>query len=260
MPELPDLEVFAKNLSKCLKGRPVSEVKVAVAKAADRSAAAIKKLLVGKKLLRVERHGKQLRFCFEDSIAFFLHQMLHGKLFLTDKKEEVKFPLLALIFDDGQKLTLSDFQKKANVHFDAPDSTAPDALSSAVNLTFLRQLVQDRSTPIKKLLVDQKKIRGIGSAYADEILWDSGISPFSESCAIPDEGLRALSRSIKKVLRNGIKQIDRLHPGILQGEVREHMNVHNAERTESVDGYPILKKKDGGRTTYYTERQKLYTK
>ncbi len=59
-------------------------------------------------------------------------------------------------------------------------SAAPDALSEEVNFEFLKTLLSTKKGSIKNILLDQKLIRGIGNAYADEILWDARISPFSE--------------------------------------------------------------------------------
>lgn len=259
MPELPDLEVFAKNLTLKLKGQSIASVKVHVPAAVDRPVMAVQKMLKGKKILRVERSGKQLRFYCNDDISFFVHLMLHGSFVVAEKKEAVRFSLVEFLFNNDQKLVLTDFQKKVRIQFDAPQQEAPDALSPTVNTAFLRSLLKGRRTAIKKLLTDQTKIRGIGSAYADEMLWAAGISPFSPAYALPDEKVRLLSHYLKKVLRDAIKQISRSHPGIISGEVRDHMKVHHKEKTNDPEGYPILKKKEGGCTTYYSKRQILYS-
>lgn len=76
-------------------------------------------------------------------------------------------------------------------------------------------------TNIKNLLLDQKVIRGIGNAYADEILWHARISPLSVCNKIPDEKIKAIAKSIKTVLHKAIKHICKSHPQIISGEVRD---------------------------------------
>lgn len=66
--------------------------------------------------------------------------------------------------------------------------------------------------------MDQKVIRGIGNAYADEILWEALISPVSVCNKIPDNKIKALSKSIKKVLKNAVKQIVKKKPDIISGD------------------------------------------
>jgi formamidopyrimidine-DNA glycosylase len=106
--------------------------------------------------------------------------------------------------------------------------------------------------------MDQNKIRGIGNAYADEILWDANISPFSVCNKIPTKKVAALLQSIKRVLRQAEKQILKSHPDLISGEVRDFLVIHNAKKKESPSGSPILVKKVGARKTYYTEEQHLY--
>jgi formamidopyrimidine-DNA glycosylase len=81
--------------------------------------------------------------------------------------------------------------------------------------------------------MDQHVIRGIGNAYADEILWDAGISPFSISNKIPGKKIDALVKSIKSVLKEAEKEIVKRDPGIISGEVRDFLKIHNAKKTHS---------------------------
>src|SRR5204863_491979 len=111
-------------------------------------------------------------------------------------------------------------------------------LSPVVDEKFLANALKSRST-IKNVLLDQKVIRGIGNAYADEILWDAGISPFSVGNKIPPAYIRALAKSIKKVLKNAEKQIRKHHPDIIAGEVRDFLFIHNAQKKESPGGVTI---------------------
>ncbi|HEX8041368.1 MAG TPA: hypothetical protein VF490_19610, partial [Chryseosolibacter sp.] len=110
---------------------------------------------------------------------------------------------------------------------------------------------------IKQLMMDQNVIRGIGNAYADEILWHARISPFSVSNKIPGEAIKRLAKSVRSVLTKAIKTILKNYPGMITGEVRDFMAVHNAKKRHSPTGVKIKVDKTG-RSTYYTDEQKLY--
>jgi formamidopyrimidine-DNA glycosylase len=112
---------------------------------------------------------------------------------------------------------------------------------------------------IKSLLLDQHIIRGIGNAYADEILWQARISPFSISNKIPAPRVKALAAAVKQVLKHAVRQIRQTAPGIIGGEQRDFLQIHNARAKKSPYGAPILVKPIGGRKTYYTREQQLYT-
>ncbi len=49
---------------------------------------------------------------------------------------------------------------------------------SDMNAAFLEDQFSGTRSAVKNVLLDQQIIRGIGNAYADEILWEAGISPF----------------------------------------------------------------------------------
>ena len=258
MPELPDLQVFSANLTKQLKGLTVAGVEVPVTKKLNVTKAKLKGALEGASIKSVSRVGKELHIIFDNDNVLALHLMLHGALYLFEGKELRKHTIIALLFDNGSGIGLTDWQGMATPTLNPEEKAAPDALSKEITLAFLKKILQTKST-IKNVLLDQKIIRGIGNAYADEILWDARISPFSVSNKIPDEAISALLKSIKEVLTNAEKQIKKENPDIISGEVRDFLLIHNSKKKESPDGSPILQKTAGGRKTYYTEEQQLYS-
>jgi formamidopyrimidine-DNA glycosylase len=110
----------------------------------------------------------------------------------------------------------------------------------------------------KAFLMDQAIIRGIGNAYADEILWQARISPTSAVGKIPDHLIDNFSTSIRSVLIEAIAEIKRQSPEIISGEVRDFLRAHNSKRSESPTGHRIMKEKKGSQITYFTQEQVLY--
>ena len=258
MPELPDLQVFRRNLNKRFAGKKLKELTVHVDKRLKVPAAELKKQLEKARLQEVKRVGKELHFVFDNGKVLGLHLMLEGNLFAFEGKHENKHSIIELKFQDGSGLVLSDWQKKATPTLNPEPRDAPDALSKEVNVKFLKDRLADSRATIKSLLLDQHVIRGIGNAYADEILWEAGISPFSTSNKIPAEKVKDLSRAIKKVLKDAEKQILKDHPDIITGEVRDFLKIHNAKKKESPGGAPIQQKMVSSRKTYFTEEQEMF--
>lgn len=257
MPELPDLQAFSNNLTKKIGNKEVKKILVHTKKL-NVSAAEINGALKGQKLKKVFREGKELHLEFSNAAILGLHLMLHGELHLAPAQEEVKFKLFELVFTDEQKLVLSDFQKQATPTLNPLANDAPDALSATVDFIFLKDLLGSKKAAIKNILLDQHSIRGIGNAYADEILWDAKISPFSAANKLPEDAIKQLAKSIPKVLQAAEKQILKEQPDIISGEVRDFLKIHKAKVAESPTGAAILVEKKGGRKTYYTEEQILY--
>jgi formamidopyrimidine-DNA glycosylase len=258
MPELPDLQVFSKNLTRKLKGKKVKKLSFPYTKKLKIPAAKFSKAIEGGKVKGIERVGKELYFEFDNGNVVSLHLMLRGNMFLFEKKHEQKYPIVEFYFTDNSGLVLTDFQGQANATLNPEERDSPDAMSKEVNFTFLKKLFQRKAT-VKNVLLDQKLIRGIGNAYADEILWAAGISPFSVSSKIPDEKIKALSKAIKSVLKKAEKTILKTNPDIITGEIRDFLPIHNSKKEKSPTGGEIKIETVGGRKTYYTDEQELFT-
>lgn len=257
MPELPDLQAFSYNLDKKLAGKTLKEVIVVNAKKLNVSQQVLKEALEGQKLDQIYREGKELYIKFSKGDILGLHLMLHGKLYLSQGKNENKYPIIELYFTDDTGLVLTDFQGIATPTLNPQEKDAPDALSKDAGTDYLIKILQKKKTNIKTILLDQKIIRGIGNAYADEILWHAGISPFSISNKIPADKVKDLAKSIDAVLKDAEKSILKSNPDIINGEVRDFMLIHNSKKTHSPNGAEI-KIKEGSRKTYYTNEQRLF--
>jgi formamidopyrimidine-DNA glycosylase len=258
MPELPDLQVFSKNLTKVLKGKKVRKVQVLKK---DKLTVSIKKLrsaLEGQKIVGIERVGKELHFTFGNKAVLGLHLMLRGKLIVFEGRNTAKFSILELLFTDNTGLALGDYQGQATPSLNPEDKDAPDAMSVEVNYTFLKTKLNKSKAVVKNVLLDQHVIRGIGNAYADEILYAAGISPLSISNKIPDAAIKKLATAIKSVLKKAEKSILKSNPDIISGEVRDFLDIHNSKRKTSPKGGKIFHTTAGGRKTYYAEEQELF--
>lgn len=147
-------------------------------------------------------------------------------------------------------------QKQATPTLDPPANRISDALD--FDYPALKKLLFGKKTKIKTLLMDQKKIRGIGNSYSDEILYHASISPFSLAGKIPERKIKQLHKSIHAVLETAIKKIEKENGDELAGELRDFMQVHGAALKYSPKGEEILSEKIGGRTSYYTSSQELF--
>jgi formamidopyrimidine-DNA glycosylase len=256
MPELPDLQVFSRNLTKTFVGKTLKKINVRNNKKLKVSPAKLKKSLEGHVLSAVKRVGKELHFEFDNGEVLGLHLMLRGNLYQFEGKNAQKYTIIELLFDGGSGLAMTDFQGQATPTLNPEEREAPDALN--VDLKYLKERLSKSKAVIKNVLLDQHIIRGIGNAYADEILWESRISPFSVSGKIPEDAVKKLLKAIKNVLRKAEKSILRKNPDIITGEVRDFMLIHNSKKEHSPTGAIVKVKASGARKTYYTDEQINY--
>jgi len=255
MAELPDLEVFSRILTRKYGGKILEKVEIVVAKKLNVTSKKLKEALEGQKLSSVKRAGKTLQLHFGQDCVLGLHLMLRGELKALGE-ERPKFPVLVFQFKNGEGFAVTDMQKQATPTLNPPTNNIPDALD--LNYPDFKELVENKKTVIKILLMDQKKIRGIGNSYGDEILYHAGISPFSIAGKIPEENVKRLHKSIHSVLETAIKKIEKENGDELVGELRDFMQVHSPRLKKTPKGEEILSEKINGRTSYYTRSQELF--
>lgn len=261
MPELPDLEVFKENLKKQLLRKPLLAIEVSNPRNVFPSAGPMLEQFINQPLLDIERIGKELFFQFPETKSFAVHLMLNGIFHICNSKEQaaaVGYQIASFDFQQ-QLLVVSDPGRLCKIQFMPKLTKVPDALSSEFTLDYLTEwLNRYPLLNIKAFLIDQKMVKGIGNAYADEILWDSRISPLSLCGNLTPVAVAQLYASIQSILTEAISSILQQAPEIISGEIRDFLKVHNPRRKCSPTGKPIQVKKIASKTTYFTEEQILY--
>lgn len=137
MPEIPDIEVFCRNLKQLLAGKQISAVNVVNGKKLKDKPAELSKALEGQKVLDVYRSGKELRMQFSKDVLLGIHLMLTGDLFLLEGKNNRKSTVVEIHFRDGLFLALTDRMKNAHVKLSPVDKDGIDALDKDFNLSLI---------------------------------------------------------------------------------------------------------------------------
>ncbi len=260
MPELPDLQVFSKNLMKRIAHRKIVSADVFSVSRLNVDGETVRTKLLGTEITDIVRNGKELYFQLENSAVFSVHLMLSGRFHICAQGEisGIPYKILSIGFDE-EALVLSDFQGMCKVTFKPAATNAPDALGETFTMAYLQNAVRrNHRKNIKAFLIDQSIVKGIGNAYADEILWKANLSPKSTAGKIPEDRLAALYTAISDVLKDAIANIERISPDIISGEERSFLRVHNSRKKYTDEGDRILVEKIAAKTTYYTERQQLF--
>lgn len=261
MPELPDLHVFSANLKKHILGKKIVSVQVGNSDKMNAAPRQFEAALTGRAIVDITRDGKELFFRLSDGNVFSVHLMLYGRFALTapGEPEAVRDRVVSMTFEDQSAFSISDWQGLCRVSLNPSVRAVPDALSEQFDLSYLTNIAKKNAKKnIKAFLIDQNIVKGIGNAYADEILFEANISPESVVGSLPDEAVAALYAAVRNVLEHAIRKIIELSPDIIGGEERRFLKVHNKTRKTTDEGDPILVKTVATKTTYYTEKQVLY--
>lgn len=257
MPEIPDLNVFNRNLTKHLTGQTLELIKILVPRQLKVPESALKEAFEGQQLTSITREGKELHFMFQNGHVLGIHLMLHGTMFWYKGANENKFTIAELMFSNGEGLAITDWQKAVIITLDPTPSTVPDAMN--LPDCYLLPALKKTSRHIKTVLTEGKVVRGIGNAYVDEILYAAKISPFSKADKIPEDKVAVLTKAIKTVLTDAENHILKMFPDTITEKERDFLLVHLPKHKQNPAGETILKAEIDSRKTYYTDTQELYT-
>ena len=216
MPELPELEVMREILARCVVDRPIVHARTfhpGILKTIDPPLSALE----GRAFRRVSRRGKHLVLSCGDDLHWVVHLMLAGRLVECASDTKVtKATGFVIGFDDGGDLRVIEngTQRRVTVHVvRCPEdverlaNAGPEPFSDAFNLAYLKEKFRGLRRQLKKAITDQHLIAGIGTSYADEILFDAQLSPIRYASTLTEEEIGRLHASIRSVLRGAIDEI-----------------------------------------------------
>ena len=114
-----------------------------------------------------------------------------------------------LHFTDGSRLSFADVRTFGRMRLVEPGdpwdaSLGVEPLSAGFTPQGFQAILAERRTPIKALLLDQRRIAGIGNIYACEALWEAGIRPGRPAKALTKPAVRRLYHAIVDVLSRAI--------------------------------------------------------
>jgi formamidopyrimidine-DNA glycosylase len=125
---------------------------------------------------------------------------------------ERRYSTLALTLDDARLLHYRDIRRLGTVTLMSADRFAEysaalgiEPLDPALSAERLSVLLRGSRQAVKKVLMDQRVVVGIGNIYANEALWRAGIDPSREGRSIVPEEAAALHHAIVGVLSESIE-------------------------------------------------------
>ena len=229
--------------------------------------------LIGAKIVSVFRQGEHLLFSL-DNEHILVVRMANGMLRRTATKEkEAKGTEVSITFTQGGQLRFIDPSTSGEVavvandeimaEFPALNDPAIDPIDTPLAWLEFRDLIEGEVTTLKGLLTDGRVLVGIGSMYADEVLFDAGLRFDRESNTLSTQEVRRLYRSLVETLHNVIKYrgttledrplVDVFgEPGLFD----QHLQVYGKDGELSPRSRtPIQKVKFNGDWTYFCETQ-----
>ncbi len=257
MPELPEVETTVRGLQD-LTGSRIERVVVN-----DRRLHLPCERLVGRVLSRIERQGKYVVYGLSDGSSLCVHLRMSGRLVHLASPSERKYTRLSLLLDRG-RLDFVDPRRLGTVEYsqnDVPVNLGIDPTGRTFTKQRLGAIVSGSRAPIKALLMDQKRIAGIGNIYAAEALFAARIDPRRPGKSLSEKEVAAVHSGVRSVLAEAIRKLgttlgetvsDYRQSSGESGGFQERLHVYS-RKGEACHrcSTPIDRIKQGGRSTYF---------
>ena len=217
MPELPEVEVIRLNLLQLIKGIKIADMNILFpGSLAYPDIKSFSQGVKGRTIEDIKRRGKFLIIHLSRDLRLVVHLRMTGSLVYYGKgvaRKPEKHCRAIINLEDGGALHFSDMRKFGRLWLiDKTEETVtgmnrlgPDWLNEADSEVFIRRLGRHPNAPVKRVLLDQSFMAGLGNIYVDESLFRARIHPARPIISLEEAEINRLYFAIREVLQEGIE-------------------------------------------------------
>lgn len=215
MPELPETETIARDLDAEISGRTIVRAQVAKSDVLrEITALELARRVAGATITRCWRRAKLVVIDLSTGDRIVVQPRFTGALLIDAGSlptDERRYSTLELSLDDGRSLHYRDIRRLGTVALMSSKrfeqyagGLGVEPLDPEFTGAHLSALLGASRQAVKKVLMDQRRVAGIGNIYANEALWRAGIDPSRAACDVTLAQAHRLRDSVVGVLRESI--------------------------------------------------------
>lgn len=267
MPELPEVETIRRQLAPLVEGRRLQRIEILDPRwSRPLAPEELEAALRGRRVERLGRRGKYLLWSFDGDVHLAQHLRMTGAV-LSDPDPEPAHTRVRLRLGPV-RLAIVDPRRFGTGELLLGSEALEAFLAARLGLEpfdegftaeHVRSLVRGRRAPIKALLLDQRRIAGVGNIYADEALFRAGVHPLRPAGRLSAGQCARLRETVIEALSAGIDARgatidDFRHVDGVRGSFQDRFLVHRRAGEPCVRcGTEIVKMVVAGRGTYVCE-------
>jgi formamidopyrimidine-DNA glycosylase len=215
VPELPEVETIVRQLAPRLTGRRVRRAvltKTDVLRGVSK--ARLLKILTGNRFQSIERRAKHAVFVLGSGERMIIQPGMTGAMLVYDRPlsaSDSRYAVLTCALDDRKIFVYRDVRRLGTILLLDPRGWArytaaigPEPLDPAFTPEVLGARIAGLQAAIKKVIMDQKRLAGVGNIYANEALFTAGIDPSKPARKLGAAETRALHAAIVDILGRAI--------------------------------------------------------
>ncbi|HET7583620.1 MAG TPA: bifunctional DNA-formamidopyrimidine glycosylase/DNA-(apurinic or apyrimidinic site) lyase [Gemmatimonadaceae bacterium] len=215
MPELPETETIARDLDAAVAGRRVIAVRVRRADVLRRTTPrSLARRLRGARIVGAWRRAKLVILDLDTGDRLVVQPRFTGALLVDDgtlPERERRYATVSMTLDDARTLHYRDIRRLGTVTLMAPDEWSAyeralgiEPLDPRFTTARLWEIVHRSGQAVKKVVMDQRRLAGIGNIYANEALWRARIDPSRAARSLSHDEVHAMHDAITTVLREAV--------------------------------------------------------
>jgi formamidopyrimidine-DNA glycosylase len=210
LPELPEVETIVRDIRPELVGRRIRRVTLShddVLRGVTRRR--LIRRLTGATIKSVSRRAKHAVLEL-DSGRLVIQPGMTGSLMIHRralKAEEARYAVFRAALDRGGELVYEDVRRLGTLLFlderawqRYTAAIGPEPLEDGFSAEQLGNELRRSRQAIKKVIMDQRHLAGVGNIYANEALFAAGIDPSKPANSLKPEDHRRLHREIRRIL------------------------------------------------------------
>ncbi len=215
MPELPEVETIVQQLAPRLEGHRIMRAQLAKTDVLRRvSKPRLLRALTGNTFEQVSRRAKHAVFRLGSGHRLVVQPRMTGSLVAYDRPlrpDESKYAVLTCRLEDGQLFVYRDVRRLGTVWLlDEKGWLAytgrlgPEPLDDTFTPFLFAERLRGTRAAIKKAIMDQRRVVGIGNIYANEALFEAGVDPSKRTDRLSLEEFARLHAAVTDVLGRAV--------------------------------------------------------
>ncbi len=215
MPELPEVETIVREIAPRLEGCRIAQAELRKTDVLRQvSKPRLIKALQGTTIEHVYRRAKHAVFRLASGHRMVIQPRMTGSLLVYDRaltRDELKYAVLICTLDDGRKFVYRDVRRLGTIWLldeagwiTYTGRIGPEPLEDTFTPFVFANRLRGTRTAIKKAIMDQRRVAGVGNIYANEALFDARLRPSRRTHKLSLEEFARLHAAIVDVLQRAL--------------------------------------------------------
>jgi formamidopyrimidine-DNA glycosylase len=214
MPELPEVQTMVTDLRPLLVGRRFERVTLTHTDLLRwTTGKALVRGLTGARVVGMTRRAKNA-VIVTDRRRLVIQPGMTGSMFVKRKPapDDLEYGVLRILLDNGKTFVYHDVRRLGTLLWldderwrRWSEGIGPEPLDPAFTPVALGERIRRSRQAIKKVIMDQKYLAGVGNIYANEALFAAGLDPSKEARRLTSEDHARLHHHLVRILDAAVR-------------------------------------------------------